>query len=91
MGEDQLAAANARILHVRNTGGSSLDLSRIELTDTDIQALLPTVLDLALVTTLYLSGNQLTAVPDTLGNLTSLTTLHLSRNQLTAVPDVDRR
>ena len=38
------------------------------------------------VTTLYLSSNQLTAVPAELGQLAGLTVLNLSYNQLTAVP-----
>ncbi|WP_170318945.1 COR domain-containing protein, partial [Allorhizocola rhizosphaerae] len=42
--------------------------------------------NLTSLTTLYLSGNQLTAVPAELGNLTSLTELSLHGNQLTAVP-----
>jgi internalin A len=43
--------------------------------------------NLTALTTLDLSGNQLTAVPEPVGNLTALTWLDLSGNQLTAVPE----
>ncbi|MDP6550554.1 MAG: leucine-rich repeat domain-containing protein [Dehalococcoidia bacterium] len=38
------------------------------------------------MTRLFLTGNQLTALPPEIGNLTGLTDLDLDGNQLTALP-----
>ena len=38
------------------------------------------------LTTLYLSGNQLTWLPDSVGTLTGLTELWVSDNKLTELP-----
>ena len=42
--------------------------------------------NLTKLTSLYLNGNQLTALPTEIGNLTKLTSLYLYNNQLTALP-----
>ena len=70
-----------RLASVRYHAGTSLDLSGL------ILWRIPDLADLTALTTLDLSGNQLTDLPDSLGNLTALTTLDLSVNQLTRLPD----
>ena len=39
------------------------------------------------VTTINLSGNNLTTLPDSIGSLVNLQTLDLSENNLTTLPD----
>lgn len=60
MGKHQRDAANKRLERARNSGGM-VDLSGLELTDADIEYLLPAVLEFTSLTSLGLSRNQLTA------------------------------
>jgi len=66
---------------------TQLDLSNLELTDSDLRALRSTLSNLADLTELALFGNKLTAVPEAVFSLTGLTELWLHDNQLVVVPD----
>ncbi|MGH3912266.1 MAG: COR domain-containing protein [Pseudonocardiaceae bacterium] len=75
----QVGQAKRRIDDAFRNNQSYLDLSYLQLT-----TLPPSLTHLTNLTTLYLHGNQLTALPEGLANLTNFT---LDFNQLTALPD----
>ena len=74
--------AEKRIEEARRSGGTSLGLGNLRLTE------LPESLGgLTQLEYLELSGNRLTALPEWLGGLKQLEYLDLSKNQLTALPE----
>jgi hypothetical protein len=62
------------------------NLTRLDLSSTQLTSLPPEISHLTNLTRLYLSGTQLTSLPPEISHLTNLTGLNLSDNQLSSLP-----
>lgn len=82
----KLQQAFAIVKDAKKSNSTSLNLNNLELTNDELQQLMPKILELKNLKIVLLNDNRLTAIPPEIGNLTGLINLNLTNNNLNNLP-----
>jgi hypothetical protein len=79
--------ARRKIQEVKNSGSTTLSLEGLGLTTSELESLMPAIIENQQLTELNLTENSLHTLPDSISSLTNLESLDLETNDITSLPE----
>jgi hypothetical protein len=79
--------ARRKIQEVKNSGSTTLSLEGLGLTTSELESLMPAIIENQQLTELNLTENSLHTLPDSISSLTNLESLDLETNDIASLPE----